>query len=157
MVTREHDFKKFPELTNNQLDEQQLLSPHVQITEDFEGVVVKVHDGDTISLSTSFRDFTTKLRMVGLDAPELSDGGHVARDWLSALILNQKVFVSVDGKNRVDKYGRLLGRVFYGGLDVGQQEIVLGLAPPFDERGEEIDPIEKSLSREALGLIYEFQ
>ena len=30
-----HDFQKYPELTNKQMEEFQLTSPHTQITEDF--------------------------------------------------------------------------------------------------------------------------
>ena len=52
----EHDYKAFPELSNTQMQELQFTSPHVQITEDFTAIVVKVHDGDTITLQTDFRD-----------------------------------------------------------------------------------------------------
>ena len=43
-----HDFKTFPELTNNKMEIYYFESPHRQILEDFEGEVVKVTDGDTI-------------------------------------------------------------------------------------------------------------
>ena len=148
----EHDFKKFPELSNQQIQELQFQSPHIQIEEDFEATVVKVHDGDTVTLTANFRDFKFPLRMVGLDAPEMNAGGEEARDWLKGKILNAKVLVTIDKKNRVDKYGRLLGRILHGGMDVGEEEVHLGLAPPFDERGVEIPNINKELSPKKVGL-----
>lgn len=146
MVFEEHDFKEFPELSNRQIQEQQFLSPHIQFIDDFEATVVKVHDGDTVTLSHPSRDFVFPLRLIGLDAPEMNAGGEEARDWLKAKILNERVLVQIDNKNRVDKYGRLLGRILHGGLDVGEEEIFLGLAKPFDERGEEFPNINEIFS-----------
>jgi len=127
----EHDYEAYPELTNRQLEELQFTSPHVQITEDFYAEVVKVHDGDTVTLRASFRDFDFPLRFLGVDAPEMSEGGEVARDWLKTKVLGKEVKILIDLKNRVGKYGRLLGRLFYLGMDVGEEELYLGLAAPF--------------------------
>ena len=132
----DHDYKNFPELTNSQLEQFHFSSPHVQITDDFFAEVVKVHDGDTITLRVDFRDFDFPLRLLDIDAPEMSEGGEVTRDWLKNKILNQEVQVLIDPKNRVGKYGRLLGRIFYLGLDVGQEELYLGLAKPFGKKKE---------------------
>lgn len=139
----EHDYNKFPELTNSQLQELQFSSPHVQITEDFQAVVTKVHDGDTVTLEVDFRDFEFPLRLLDINAPELSEGGEVTREWLKEKVLNQNVEIRIDPNNRVGRYGRLLGRLFYLGMDVGQEEVYLGLAQPFDQRKEgEIPDIE---------------
>jgi len=132
----EHDYKQYPELTNAQLEIMRFSSPHEQIGADFEALVVKVHDGDTVTLRVDFRDFDFPLRFLNIDAPELSEGGEVTRDWLKSLIEGQKVQVLINKNNRVGKYGRLLGQVFYQGLDVGQQEIYLGLASPFGQKKE---------------------
>ena len=148
----EHDFKEFPELSNRQMQELQFQSPHEQIIDDFEATVIKVHDGDTVTLRVPFRDFDFPVRMIGLDAPEMNAGGEEARDWLKGKILHERVLVQIDKKNRVDKYGRLLGRILHGGLDVGDEEINLGLAPPFEERGEELININELLSLKKLGL-----
>ncbi len=143
----EHDYKKFPELTNKQLQEEQFQSPHQQITEDFEAVVVRVHDGDTITIRAGFRDFDFPLRFLGIDAPEMNEGGEVARDWLRNRILNSTVKIEIDRKNRVDKYGRLLGKVIHGGFNVGEEELSLGLAIPFDRRNEgKIPNLDEDLS-----------
>jgi len=79
----EHDYVNFPELTNKQLQEEGFQSPHEQITEDFRAVVVKVHDGDTVTLRCDFRDFDFPLRFSNIDAPELNmDGGQEAKEFV---------------------------------------------------------------------------
>lgn len=132
----EHDYKEFPELTNTQINEFGFASPHKQITEDFYADVVKVHDGDTITLKTDFRDFEFPLRLFGIDAPEMNAGGETARDWLMGQILGEEVRIIIDRKNRVGKYGRLLGRVISRGMDMGDAELRLGLATEFERRRE---------------------
>ena len=132
----EHDFVEFPELRKAQLEMLQFLSPHKQITEDFDATVVKVHDGDTITLTTDFRDFEFPLRFLDIDAPEMNEGGKEARDWLRSRILGEDVRIIIDPRNRVDKYGRLLGRVFHMGLDVGDEMLRMLLVTTFENRRE---------------------
>ena len=105
----EHDYEKFPELTNTEINEIGMLSPHTQYTEDFTATVVKVHDGDTITLRTKDRDFDFPLRFLDIDAPELNEGGEETRDWLKDQILGEEVEIKINKRNRVGKYGRLLG------------------------------------------------
>lgn len=132
----EHNYEEFPELTNAQLSEFGFSSPHPQIVEDFDAVVVKVTDGDTITLRTEFRDFDFPLRLLGIDARELNEGGEEARDWLKTKILNADVRIQIDQNNRVGKYGRLLGNVIHNGMSVADEEINLGLAFPFGQKQE---------------------
>jgi len=132
----DHDYKNFPELTNVQLQELQFTSPHKQITENFEATVVKVHDGDTITLKTNFRDFDFPLRLLNIDSKEIGEGGEEAREWLKSKILGKEITVSIDSNNRVGKYGRLLGNVLFQGLDIGEEELHLGLAVPFGTKNE---------------------
>lgn len=109
------DFKRFPELTNSQAVIYYWDSPHKQIFEDFEGLVEKVTDGDTIRVSTNFRDFLTTVRMANIDSPELAQGGESSKAWLENQILGKEVMVKIDRKNRVGKFGRIIGDVFSGG------------------------------------------
>lgn len=132
----DHDFKAYPELTNTQLETLRFVSPHLQIEEDFDAVVEKVHDGDTVTLITSQRDFSFPLRLLDIDAPELNAGGDVARDWMRERLEGETVHVLIDPKNRVDKYGRLLGRIISRGLNVGEEMIYLGLVVPFGLKNE---------------------
>ncbi len=129
----EHDYVKFPELTNNQLAQFGWSSPHKQIEEDFRADVVKVHDGDTCTLRAAFRDFDFPLRLLDINAPELNEGGEKARDWLKDRVEGSNVLIKMDKKQRVGKYGRLLGKIFKDGMDVGFELLTLGLAQRFGE------------------------
>ena len=132
----EHDYKQFPELTNKQLQEFGFSSPHPQIEADFRATVMAVTDGDTVTLRTTFRDFDFPLRLLDVDAPELSEGGDETKLWLQQLIEGQDVDVLINSLNRVGKYGRLLGTIMFNGLNVAQEEIHLGLAVPFGRKKE---------------------
>ena len=133
----EHDFENFPELTNAQLERLQFISPHEQITEDFEATVTKVSDGDTIRVTTNFRDFDFPIRLFGIDAPEMNAGGEQARDYVMDRVLEKKVSIQINVNNRVDKYGRLLGYVFQAGMSIGEEELRLGLVTTFKNRRED--------------------
>ena len=137
-----HNFKTHPELTNSQMQLYYFESPHKQITEDFRAKVVKIHDGDTITLRTDFRDFDFPLRFLDTNAPELNEeGGHESRDWLSDKILNKEVDILIDKKNRVGKWGRLLGSVFFSGMNINKESIVMGQSTSFSNRNEGKLPI----------------
>jgi len=143
---REHDFKKNPELTNSQLAEFGFSSPHAQITEDFEAVVDEVIDGDTVMVSCSFRDFSFPIRFRDVDAPEMSEGGEVAKSWLECRMpASSRVRVLIDRDNRVGKYGRLLGAVLVNGMVVADEMLYLGLVRPFGKKKEGEVPALSSL------------
>lgn len=136
MAFLDHDYDKYPELTNSQLQVLWFSSPHKQLVEDFDAFVVKVHDADTVTLRTESRDFDFPLRLLDIDAPELSEGGLEAQKWLESRLLGKVVRVLVDSSNRVGKYGRLLGRILSSGLDVGEQMLYLGLVKRFGRKDE---------------------
>jgi endonuclease YncB( thermonuclease family) len=131
------DFKKFPELTNSQMELYYWESPHKQIVEDFEAKVIKVTDGDTIRVITEFRDFDFPVRMLDIDSPELdTEDGERAKDWLEERILNEDVTIRIKRKQRVGKFGRLLGRIIHGGIDLNEMSISMGHATKFKNRNE---------------------
>ena len=114
-----HDFKKFPELTNRQMQFYYFQSPHQQITENFLAQVVKVTDGDTIRVETDFRDFSFPIRFLDLAAPEVNEeGGLEAKAFLKGEIEGEEVEIRINKRNRVGKWGRLLGEVFHRGLSM---------------------------------------
>jgi len=116
-----HDFKKFPELRNSQMEMYYFDSPHKQITEDFRAKVIKVIDGDTIRVKTDFRNFDFPIRFSITNAPELDEaGGLESALWLANRILGEEVDILIDQKNRVEKFGRLLGDVFHLGERISE-------------------------------------
>ena len=131
----EHDWDNYPELTNNQLEVLEFVSPHPQIKNDFRATVVRVIDGDTVVLAWKERDFVFPLRLLHIDAPELNEpNGHEVGLWLEARILQREVDILIEQNNRVDKYGRLLGSILHNGINIGYEMLQLGLAVPFEER-----------------------
>ena len=129
-----HDFERFPELRNSQMNLYYFDSPHQQIAEDFDAKVVRVIDGDTIRIETSFRDFDFPLRISNILAAELNEAGGVrSRNHLRGLIEGKTIEVIVNKNNRVGKWGRLLGEVRESGFDIGTQMIEEGFAVNLDE------------------------
>jgi len=132
-----HDFKKFPELTNNQMQFYYFESPHKQILEDFQAKVIKVHDGDTIRVRADFRDFDFPIRIGRIDAPELDeDGGKQSQEWLEQKVLNKEVTIIVDPKNRVGKFGRLIGEILCDGENLSEASLRDGMSIPFGSNKE---------------------
>lgn len=126
-----HDFKAFPELTNGQLQFYYFDSPHKQITEDFRARVVKVTDGDTVRLDVDFRDFNFPLRMERIGAPELDEvGGIESQTWLRNRVLGEEVDIILSPK-RVEKWGRLLGDIIFGGESMSEASMREGKSVDF--------------------------
>lgn len=89
--------------------------------------VIKVYDGDTITISAQVAGnpcyrtyYRWSVRLRGIDTPEIKsktqdekEAAIVARDALSNKILNKKILL----KNiKYDKYGRLLADVYFNNL-----------------------------------------
>ncbi len=84
----------------------------------YEAVVLKVYDGDTITVSIdlgfSLYQSDVKLRLYGINTPEMNtkEGKDVA-ERLRARLLNQKVIIETI-KDKTEKYGRYLAKVHLG-------------------------------------------
>lgn len=89
------------------------------------GKVVKVIDGDTITLLTS-KNKQVKVRLYGIDAPERSqDFGEKSRKVLANFIAGKNVDVSVLD---VDRYGRYVSRIIIDGKDLTEELLKTGMA-----------------------------
>ena len=145
-----HDFKRFPELTDTQMQTLQFDSPHEQILENFLCKVVKVIDGDTIRVSVDFRDFDFPVRVLEINAPELNEPkGEEVKKWLKDRIEGEEIEIRINPKNRVDKWGRLLGKIFHRGMDAGEEMLYLGMVTSFEARKEgKIPDINRELGLE---------
>ncbi len=131
-----HNFKRFPELTNSQMQFYYFDSPHRQILEDFWGTVTKITDGDTIHVKWNEREKPIVVRFIGTAAPELNEiGGFESRSWLEKQIMGNYVQIQIDPNLRVEKWGRILGRIFDIGRNINQESIDTGHAITFEEVG----------------------
>ena len=96
--------------------------------ETLRGVVIKVVDGDTITLleKTPEGKRTYQIRLEGIDSPERrQDGYEGAKDYLEKLIWGETVTVQYTGK---DQYDRILGLILYGELRVNDEMVKEGWA-----------------------------
>ena len=92
---------------------------------DLVGRVVKVSDGDTITVLDSSKN-QHKIRLQGIDAPEKSQAyGDAAQRYLSGLIAGQEVRVAW---NKRDKYNRILGTVYIKRTEVNLAMLRAGYA-----------------------------
>ena len=90
------------------------------------GVVTRVVDGDTLWVKASANAQPLKVRIQGIDAPEICQpGGLLARDALKLKVWGQRVNV-ISGTH--DVYGRVLGTVHMQGQDIGRWMVVQGHA-----------------------------
>jgi endonuclease YncB( thermonuclease family) len=88
--------------------------------------VSRVFDGDTLWVKPLAGGRYRKLRLDGIDAPEICQaGGETARDALAARVLDQVVQVNV---RRYDDYGRGLARITHRDEDVGGWLVARGVA-----------------------------
>ncbi len=100
--------------------------PFMGYAEVYFAQVTRVSDGDTVWVKPEGDSAPRKLRLQGLDAPEICQaGGQAARDALSALVMNSRVTVRV---NYQDDYGRGLAQLSIGGEDVGAKLVAAGHA-----------------------------
>ncbi len=129
-----HDFKQFPELTNNQMQFYYFESPHKQITEDFLCRVKRVIDGDTIIVDWQERDFNFPVRLANIQALELKEGGRESQSWLENLIKDQEVEILINFYNRVGKWGRIVGEILHRGINLNEESLNMGMSIPFEEK-----------------------
>ena len=97
-----------------------------QATEAWTAWVSWVMDGDTVLLVREGQHEPVKLRIEGIDAPEICQpGGAESRDAMVLLALRKSVQVVDHGQ---DVYGRQIGRLSVNGVDLGAEMVRTGMA-----------------------------
>ena len=93
--------------------------------ETLEGKVIKIADGDTLTLLTPSNQ-QVKIRLAGVDTPERKQPfGNKAKQALSNLAFQKQALVEIAAK---DRYGRTVGVVFVDGQNVNTELIRQGMA-----------------------------
>jgi endonuclease YncB( thermonuclease family) len=119
--------------------------------EELRGRVVGVHDGDTLTLLTPERR-QVRVRLHGIDAPESRQPyGARAQQELSSLAFRQTVRVVVAD---TDRYGRTVGRVWAGAVDVNAELVRRGAAWVYRQynRDPALPPLEAEARQARRGL-----
>lgn len=100
------------------------------------GVVSRVIDGDTVWLAQPGRGKPVKVRINGIDAPEICQtGGVAARDALAGKVLGKSVQIAVPKSRSRDDYGRVLGTLELNGEDIGRWMVRNGQAWSYSYKG----------------------
>lgn len=87
------------------------------------GLVIGVHDGDTITIRSN--DKIHRIRLFGIDSPELKQRfGKECQCHCATMILGKEVVI----EKRHRSYRRIVGRVFCDGEDIGRRMLQDGFA-----------------------------
>jgi endonuclease YncB( thermonuclease family) len=110
-----------------------------------EGIVIKVHDGDTFTLAAKLPYeksplYRFSVRLNGINCPELNSKNedekicaYIAKAELSSYILGKKVVLK-NIKN--EKYGRVLADVYLDGYYLNNHMLEKRLAIPYDGKAK---------------------
>lgn len=89
------------------------------------GRVVGIADGDTLTVLDA-SNTQHKIRLAGIDSPEKTQPfGQVCKQSLSDLAYDRTVEIDW---NKLDRYGRIIGKVLVNGQDVNLEQIRRGCA-----------------------------
>ncbi len=95
---------------------------------ELEGRVVRVADGDTLTVLVHNR--MLRVRLVEIDAPEKRQAfGTRSGQSLAELCMNKPARIVTKG---VDRYDRVLGRVYCAGVDANAEQVRRGMAWVYD-------------------------
>ncbi len=110
-----------------------LLAAPPKVVEEFSGTVVGVTDGDTITVLVNKQSI--KIRLEGIDAPESGQSfGTQSKQALSEMVFGKRVTIRKTGE---DRFGRTLGVVIVGDVDVNAKMIQDGWAWHFRRYNDE--------------------
>ena len=89
-------------------------------------IVVRVIDGDSLVLRPPGGGRPIEVRLADIDAPEICQlGGAEAKKALEDLALTQTAVLRSSAR---DSYGRTIGRVMVGDIDIGKRQVEDGHA-----------------------------
>lgn len=119
------------------------------LSKEIQGEIIKVYDGDTITLFE--KQEKIKIRLYGLDAPELNQRfGKEAREYLLNLCpLHSQVKVKIIDK---DKYKRVVGIVYCNEINVNKKLVENGFAWAYREYSNDYVALEDKARKNTIGL-----
>lgn len=94
--------------------------------------ITKIHDGDTFWCRDPRSNQDIKVRLYGVNTPEINQGdfGKFSTNRFKDLVNGfSTVYIQSHG---YDRYGRLLGTVYYNGINVNLYLVAIGAAFPYD-------------------------
>lgn len=118
-----------------------------------EYTVKYVSDGDTIRAISNKTGAKVKIRLYGIDAPEITqEYGLESKEYLLGLIKDKSIIVK---GNTYDKYGRLLGTIYISNTNVNESMVKSGNAwwyEKFDAKNTKVRDMQIKAKESKLGL-----
>ena len=117
---------------------------------DFTGKVVRVVDGDSITVLHGSQQVS--VRLVDIDAPEHTQPfSNKSKRALEALVMGRTVLVVERGQ---DRYHRTLARIYRGDLDVNAEQVRQGMAWVYRRYSESrnLQQVEAEARKQRRGL-----
>jgi endonuclease YncB( thermonuclease family) len=116
--------------------------------ETFEGVVVRVVDGDSLIVLRGTKQ--VRVRLKEIDAPEHNQRfGKRSRQSLTDMCAKKRARVSW---RETDRNGRTLGRVWCAGVDASSEQVRRGMAWVFNRHDPSLYPLQEAARSDRLGL-----
>lgn len=113
---------------------------------DIDGRIVRILDGDTLEV-LSDTGALTRVRLEGIDAPEKTQPfGQRSRQALTKMTAGKVVHIS---GNKHDRYGRLLGTIWYESTDINAVQVKTGMAWAYRYQEKAVIPAYADLEAEA--------
>lgn len=112
------------------------------VSQTLTGRVVRIADGDTVTVLDG-TNTQHRIRLQGIDAPESHQAfGTQSKKSLSDLIFDKDVTVIYD---KMDQYGRLVGKILLDGKDINLEQVKAGMAWHYKEYEREQSPGDREL------------
>ena len=144
------------------------LESNLPYSKEFKGKVVSIADGDTVTIVVADNSANSKflhppssqpsskkqyrIRLNDIDAPESKQAfGNKSKENLKNYIYQKDVVVKYES---TDKYGRILGTIYYQGKDINLQQVKDGYAWVYRHYSKKQDYIkeEEKARQERKGL-----
>ena len=122
------------------------------LSAEIKGLVVGVSDGDTITVLDDMDKGRFRIRLYGIDAPEKNqDFGQKAKQYLSSRLFRKSVVIRY---KEIDRYGRIVGKVYLGHIEINLEILQNGYAWHYKnyDNSEEYSLAELNAKRKGIGL-----
>ncbi len=114
----------------------------------YQGKVVRIVDGDTLVLLVDEKQH--KIRLSDIDTPERKQSfGSRAKQALSDLAFGKQARVN---EITIDRYGRIVGRVYVDGIDVNRELVAQGFAWVYRKYSNDAELLELEAQAMEKGL-----
>ena len=115
--------------------------------------VMKVSDGDTITVLNLETSEKIKIRLYGVDSPEMNQSfGTQAKEYLTEQILNREVQLEI--KN-IDRYKRTVAIVYLGNININELMLSEGWAwwyEAYAKKEYKYKELQEEAQRKRLGI-----